>query len=810
MSGQRRHLFRLSVSVTLISVSIIAFQLSLIQILSIVQWYHFAYMIISVALLGFGAAGSFISLFRSHLLKKIDLLLPVFMLLSGLFMALSVNVSQSNLFRFDSYKLFYDFSDIWLLILTYLLFFLPFFFGALSIGLILVKYVKNIGTLYFANMFGSGVGGFAAVILMWLFLPEKLPVFISFLACFAGLIIVPKKLRSGFSIIISCIIAVMVYLYINPGNLHLSEYKSLSKTLNLPDSKIIKHESSPYGLIDVVQSSHIRYAPGLSIKYPGTLSLNSAVFNNGNWYGALVQSGDDSIDYFRHSTEYFPYLIKKRNEVLILGAGSGRQITSAINSNALIITAVEGNKAITKLLMNELAVETDSLFNKKEVQPRNIYPRTYLQKTSSKFDLISLPEIGSFGGSSGLFALQEQYDLTKEAFNEMWGRLNNDGVITVSTWIDYPYRKPLKILATVAEMLNDFGIKNANEFITAIKNWNTITFAIKRTPFDEEEIESIRKFCKRMNFDPLILSGITADERERFNKLQDKTFYTLIDKLLDSPEEREIVYSEYPFNIRPAVDDKPYFSQFLQWKSISTLSAFFGNQSVPFFELGYILLYLTFVQIVILALILIIVPLFKIGWRERSPLGQNESKQTGKVRTLLYFSGLGIGYMFIEIIFIQRFILYFGNVIYAAAAVVGLMLISSGFGSLVSQKFNARKNRLGLILFIIIISLIIYTIFLSSLLKTTIVFTLPVKIIFTTILVGPPAFFMGMPFPLGLRMLAINDEIQVPWAWGINGVFSVISTVLATIIAIELGFIWVMIFAAGAYFISILSYIKKI
>jgi spermidine synthase len=720
------------------------------------------------------------------------------MLLSGLLMAISVSVSQSEWLRFDSYKLFFDFSNVWKLVLSYLVFFLPFFFGALSIGLIFVKYVKKIGTLYFANMFGSGIGGLAAVMLMWFLMPEKLPAFISFLACFAGLLIVPQKLWSGFSLIISFVIAALVYLYINPGELHLSEYKPLSKTLNLPGSKIIKEKSSPYGLIDVIQSSHIRYAPGLSIKFPGTVSLNNAVFNNGNWYGALVPLGKDSINHFKHTTEYFPYLINKRKDVLILGAGTGRRITSAIISNASTITAVEQNKAVTKLLMNELAGEVDSVFNRKEVFPQNISPRTYLMKTSSKFDLISLPVIGSFGGSSGLFALQEQYDLTKEAFSEMWGRLNSEGVISVSTWIDYPYRKPLKVLSTVTEMLYDRGIKNSNEFIAAIKNWNTITFTIKRTAYNEEEIKIIREFCNNMNFDPVILPGIKAVEREKFNKLQDKSFYLLIDRILASPEEREKLYSEYLFNIKPAVDDKPYFSQFLQWKGSPQISKYIGAQSVPFFEVSYILLYLTFIQIVIFALILIILPLVKIGWRGGSMSW-----------ALFYFSGLGTGYMFLEIIFIQRFTLYFGNVIYAAAAVVSLMLIASGFGSLISQKLKAKPTRLVGIIFIIIISLVIYTIFLSSLLKTTIVFTLPIKIIFTTLLIAPPAFFMGMPFPLGLRLLSERNDSQVPWAWGINSLFSVISVVLATIIAIELGFVWVMIFAASAYGLSLSVNLKR-
>ncbi len=803
------HLAGISFSIAFLSVAIIAYQLVLIQILSIVQWYHFAYMIISVALLGFGAAGTFIAIFKKPLLNRIDYLLPSLMILSGLLMTIVVSVSQTDLFRFDSYRLFYDYSTLWKLLATYLLFFLPFFTGALAIGLAFVKYVDKIGLLYFANMVGSGTGGLIAVIIMWFFFPEKLPALISLLAVTAGIIIIPKKHRVNFAPGLMIATALIVYFFIVPPALKLSEYKALSKTLNLPETKVIKRASSPYGVIDVVASSHIRYAPGLSLKFPGMVSINNALFNNGNWYGPLISSKEDSLNYFHYTTEQFPFLLHERKDVLVLGALTGRQIALAINNDALTITAVEQNKAATKLLVTELAGETDSVFVRKEVLVQNISPRTYLLKTPAKFDLISLPVTGSFGGTSGLFALQEQYDLTKEAFNEMWGKLNYDGVIVISTWIDYPYRKPLKILATATEMLYDRGIKNAEDFIVAIKNWNTITFAIKRTPFNDEEIKIIREFCGDMNFDPVILPGIKTDEREKFNKLQDKSLYSMIDKILASPGSREKLYSEYPFNIKPATDDKPYFSQFLRWKSIRQLAGLFGKHSVPFFEVGYILLYLTFIQVVILAVILIILPLFRIGWRGRSPPTTEGSRNISKIWTLIYFSGLGIGYMFIEIIFIQRFTLYFGNVIYAAAAVVSLMLISSGFGSLASQKISAKPNRLVVIIFFIIISIIIYTIFLSSLLKTTIVFTLPVKIIFTTLLIAPPAFLMGMPFPLGLRLLSLKNEIQVPWAWGINGVFSVISTVLATIIAIELGFVWVMIFAAGAYGLSLLINLRN-
>jgi hypothetical protein len=791
------YFIKLSFSVSLLSAAIIAFQLSLIQILSITQWYHFAYMVISVALLGFGAAGTVLSLTKKFFVERAEKLLPGLMTLSGLAMALSVSIAQAEAIRFDSYLLFADYSHLWKLIVTYLLFLIPFFLGALAIGTIFIKYIDKIGVLYFANMLGSGLGGLAAVFLMWIFFPQKLPAVIAAIAFTAGVVIVPKEQRNVFTFIVMVTVAVLVFMYMTPAKLNLSEYKSLSKTLNLPDSKIIMKESTPYGLIDIVSTPYLRYAPGLSIKFPGVVSVENAAFNNGEWIGPLISDKSNSLHYLLFTTENLGYITDNRKSVLVLGSGTGRQVKTALLNNADRITSVEQNKALTNLLEGKLASKIDYILNDESVHPQNISPRTFLLSTKQKFDLISLPMIDAFGGSSGMYALQEQYLLTVESFNEMMAALNRNGVVTVSTYIDYPYRNPIKILATFAGVFERRKIENPENQIAAIKNWNTITFLVKKDPFTSAEMDSIKNFCGRMNFDVMLLPGVTFNERERFNKLQDTSIYSMFDIILQTKAERENLYADYPFNIKPAKDNQPYFSQFLQWSTIPLLADLFGNQSVPFFEVGYLLMYLTFIQITILVIILIIVPLFKLGF-----------KGGGKLKTLLYFSGLGIGYMLIEIILIQRFTLYFGNVIYAAALVVCLMLVSSGFGSLVSQKITPKPYRIFVIVSVIIVSFIMYALFLSGWIRTTIGFSLTAKIILSFIWIAPPAFFMGIPFPLGLRKLSASNDLQVPWAWGINGVFSVVSAVLATIIAVELGFIWVMVFAIVAYLMVIVSNFK--
>jgi len=799
VSITNRFFVRLSFSIGLLSVSIISYQLLLIQILSIVQWYHFAYMVISIAMLGFGTAGTIIALFRNYFIKRSDALLPLFIIASSLLMILAIAISQMDFIRFDSYLLFADYGHIPKLILTYLVFMLPFLFGALSIGIVFVKYVDKIGTLYFANMLGSGIGGIITIFLMWNFFPEQLPSVIALISLIAGLILIPKKQIVFFSIFTLITLSSIIYFYLNPFTLKVSEYKSISRTLNLPETEIVKRESSPYGLLEIAETPYLRYAPGLSLKYPGVISVNNAAFKNGDWLGPLISSDNDALNPVEYSTEMLPYIINKIDNALVLGSGTGRQTTTALINNVKTITAVESNRALIDLLTNEFQNEVDSVYTNSSVKIENTSSRTFIISSREKYDLITLPIIDAFGGTSGMFSLQEQYLLTVESFLDMWDRLNDNGTITISTWIDYPYRNPLKIIATLSEMLFNYGIKQPVEHIAAIKNWNTITISIKRSPFTQEEIESVRIFCDKMNFDPIILPGINQEERERFNQLQDGSLYVLIDRLLSSQEEREKVYNEYHFNIIPATDNQPYYSQFLMWKSIQLLAELFGDQSVAFFEVGYIILYITLAQIVLLALLLIVVPLFKLGFG-----GGN------KARTLFYFSGLGIGYMFIEIILIQRFILYFGNVIYAAAAVVCLMLVSSGIGSFVSQRIQIKNKSFILVLSVIIFSLMVYTLFLSDILKMTIGNDLNVKIIISALVITPPAFFMGMPFPLGLRLLSSNSETsaQIPWAWGINGMFSVVATVLVTIVAIEQGFVWVMLFAIAAYSLSLLTKLR--
>jgi hypothetical protein len=706
------------------------------------------------------------------------------------------DASQLSFIRFDSYLLFAEYTHIGRLLLTYLLFFIPFLLGALAIGLIFVKYVNDIGKIYFANLLGSGAGGIIALLLIWFFFPKQLPAFISILPLLAGLIIVPKNkkhLHIGFALLA---VSVIVWKCLFPPQLILSEYKDLSKTLLLPDAKINLERTSPYGIVQMVSSPVLRYAPGMSLTAQKTALIKMAAFINGDWFGAVTDwKKSDTSMILDYTTSALPYIMAKRNKVLVMQAGTGIDVAHAISRSVKNVVAVEANPVIISILQKKFAGETDSLFSRPGITLYNLEPRTFLAFDTAHFDLVALPLIGTFGGSSGLYALREQFLLTKEAFREMWGKLNTGGVISVTSWMDYPVRNPLKILATMVEVLEELGIQNPKDHITAIRSWGTITFVMARSSLQENEINNIRSFCEEMMFDPAILSQLNTEERTRYNKFQDEHFFEYVDKIFSA--EREVFYADYDFNIKPATDNKPYFSQYIKWSNLNRLAQFFGNRSLPYFEIGYLLVIITFIQISVASIILILLPLFKIGWKGKNKTG-----------IVLYFSGIGLGYMFVEMVFIQRFILYFGNPVYSASAVITLMLIFSGLGSYFSNYFSINRKRLLMIFTFIVTILLAYSFLLTPILQQTVHLKLFLKLLIVLLIIAPLAFCLGIPFPAGLSYISKKNSEVLPWAWGINGCVSVISTALATIVAVEMGFMWVMLFAGLAYCLPLVVQVK--
>lgn len=780
-SDKTTSLVRINVAIGLISAAIIAFQLILMQILSYVQWYHFAYMIISIALLGFGAAGTFLTIFQQKLEKNYYTLFPFLLIVTAILIPVVVGIANSEAVRFDSLLIFQDSRHIGKLILTYFIFFLPFLTGALAIGMSFSKFADQIGKIYFSNLIGSGIGGIIAIFFMQWIIPEQQSFAVAILAFVGGIVSLPKNKKKLIRIIVPLSTLILIILFFYPPRLTPSEYKDISKTMLLPDAKVEYRKSTPHGFVEIVSSPVLRYAPGVSLAYRDSFPVRKVVFNNGNWMGCLLpqplEANETNI--LDYTPQALPYHIDNIKNALIINAGTGENVLLALSHQVARITANETNPEIFNILRQSF----EGFY---QVQPYQTMPRTLLTPDTNKYDLIELPIVGSFFGNSGLNAVEPRYELTIEALREMWSKLSEKGMISLSCWMDYPVRNAYRLLATISLLLDENDIAHPPHHVVAIRSWCAITFLVKKSPFKRDEINKVRLFCENRMFDPLVLPEKQEIERDKYNILQDTTFFTHVDQLLS--HEKETLIRQYPYRIHPTTDDRPFFFQFVRFKQIPQLISSIREKNFPFLDIGYVLIILTFVQIVLIAAIFILLPLSFRPWKSRN-----------KKWVLMYFSGLGLAYMFLEMVFIQHFTFYFGEPTYAASATLGILLFASGLGSYYSGKFqNNKKMRLAIPLVIAAI-LVLYAFVLSPILTATIGIALPLKITIAVVLLGTLGFFLGMPFPIGIDYLSGKNTDDIPWAWALNGYFSVISTVLATIISVELGYLLLLSMAAFIY-----------
>jgi len=779
------------IAVLLVSAAIIAFQLILIHIISITQWYHFAYMVISIALLGFGVAGTTLSIFKKWFLRYAEHVFHYSLLICCISMLLVLPLSQFDAIRFDSYLLFAERRHILNLIITYLLYFIPFYTGALALGVVFYKYSENIGSIYFANLVGSAIGGLSVPVVSWWLDPELLPVISAIMVLGAGLLTMPGvTLKSIFAFGTTMLLLILISVY--PPNLHVSQFKGISKILDMPEASVVSEEHSPYGQLQLVSAPTLRHGHGVSLKYRSEIPVQMAIFNNGNWVDAVLPSNSlSSWQLLKYTPKALPYQLVKPDRVMMLEGGAFNAIPLALKNGAQTIEAVTGNPQFPNLLRSELQQQKPFIRtnNRIEIVPQQ--PRTHLLSSTQQYDLITLPDLGAFGGSSGINAIREDYMFTTESMANVYARLKPGGMAFLTTWIDYPFKKAIRLANTINAAFRQHGIHSPAQHIAIIKSWGTYSFLISKSPLDNTRMTSMRSFCDSLGFETISFTGSRIDwssDSVSNDQLLRAIFSGQSDQLTD----------RYTFRINPATDQRPFFHQFLKWDSIEMLGENYDLASLPFFEIGYLVVWITLIQILVIALVLIVLPMYT----------AKDKKNGSSGWILIYFGCIGIGYMFIEIFLLQKSVLYFGNPVYAAAASISVLLLFAGLGSYVSEYKNIHIGQLKYI-FVAIACLIVLMVFwFDDLLKSTIHLGLFYKVLIFCMVLIPMAFLMGFPFPVAIRHLSKIRKHSIPWAWAINGFFSVISTVCATILAVELGFNWVLLLAGLTYFIPVLLVIR--
>ncbi len=462
------------------------------------------------------------------------------------------------------------------------------------------------------------------------------------------------------------------------------------------------------------------------------------------------------------------------------------------------IDAVELDPDIVDLVRMDFSDEAGHIYARPNLRVHIAEARGFVARSADRYDLIMLPLLDSFStASAGTRSLSEGFVYTREAFELYLDHLQPDGFLAISRWLKLPPRDSLKLMATARSALERKGHAHSETHLALLRSWDTTLLLVKNSPLTPEEIAAIRAFTAGRSFDLAYLPGLQADEANTANILPEPYFYQGAAALVGPA--RESFLDRYKFDLTPATDDRPYFFDFFRWRSLPELLKLRAVTSGALLDWGYLILVVTLVQAIILTLVLILLPLW---------LGKKSSEPTSERRWVAaYFAMIGLAFLFVEIACIQRFMLFLNHPTYAIAVVLSAFLLFAGIGSVASSGFdrwvrNRSAHHLsGLAVAVVaIISLaVMYVFVLPAITPTLVLLPGTLNIAAAQLLIAPLAFFMGMPFPLALGHLKTNAPHLVPWAWGINGCASVISAVLATLLAMSFGFSTVVLLAAGLY-----------
>jgi hypothetical protein len=760
------------------SFSSLAYEILLTRIFSISLWYHFAFMIISIAMLGIGASGTILALYPK--LRNLTNLGHYTLFLGA---AICLSYLLSNQISFDPVRLSWSRVEILKIGLYYITLSIPFFFAGLTVASAFSSLSKKSGLIYGADLLGAGAGSAGILCLLTVTAPEDgvfiLSSIVLILTCLTG----KMKLKL---VAFALITLNLLFLFFHPEFIkpRMSQYKELQMALRYPGAEHLSTYFSPFSRIDIFKSPAVRFAPGISLTYLDTLPQQIGISTDGGEINAITTFDDiNKLSFLEYLPSALAYETGNKEDVLIIDPKGGLQALVASHFGSKHLYKVESNSLLMRVVRDKYRDFSRDIFGN---NTSSGLARSWLKSRGIKFDIIDISLMGV--SSSGSLGIAEDYRFTVEAFREYIARLKAAGILSINLYISPPPKTELRLLHTIITAFEDLGINDAASRIAAIRSWGNICILIKEMPFTREEIRIIKEFSKNRRFDLIHLPGIKEEETNIYIRTPRNEYFSAFRSIL-SPETREEFLERYIFDVRAVRDDRPFSHYYLKFKNIKTVYNIMGEKWQYFMEEGFILPAL-FVQVLFFSLLLMLVPALT-------------KKKGNRIKTesarwfLWYFALLGIGFMFIEISFIQKIILLLENPSYAVAVLLTSILISSGIGSLLSYRTSIIRMPHALI--VIALLVIAYSVFLPDIIEAISTYSMPVKIISVFFIFMPPGILMGIPFPTGLKVLGQIDESSIPWAWAINGCFSVLAPVLAVLLAIMTGFKTVLWLGAAAY-----------
>ncbi len=781
---------KIALGIAALSAATLLLESALIRFLSVTQFYHFAFFVVGLALLGFGASGALLSLPTRLREMTLERLLP----LLGMGFSISVLAAYGivNLLPFDSYSIAWEGRQILYFGVYYFALGLPFLFSGLGIGAGLASKRQASHLIYASNLAGSGLGALLAVAFLW-----SSGVIGALLACIClgmipALLLWRRTLPGAVLLIgIGGIVSVGIFNLRAqiPLGMRISEYKGLAHALRYPGSEAIFGSWNAISRVDVIANAGTRQLPGLSYTYPGSPPPQLGLSVDGESVQPITLTDPVDFEAAPYLPEALAFGLRPDAQVLILEPGGGLAVLQALAGGARDATAVVGDPLLRSAVARTAPQE--NVYADPRVTTITESSRVFLQQNKRPFDIVWLPLTDTYRPvTSGAFSLTESYDLTIEAFRAMLENLQPDGLLVVTRWLQFPPSECLRLTITVASALEQSAEIRPAEALVVYRGVQTVTVIAQPDGFSAAELQSVRAFVNERKYDLVWAPDIRVQEVNRYNRLPEPAVYNAIRDFLDATD-RQSFFASYQFAVDPPNDDRPFFFHFFTWEQTPQVLESFGKTWQPFGGSGYF----------VLLAMLLLAAAFSTGLLAApSLIGRVSGAQWRTLRpkaaTTAYFSAIGIAFLFVEIPLIQRWILLVSHPTYAFAGVVFILLLFSGFGSAWSRRVRLPEWALLAVLVLLALS----TPWVQSLLiQRTLGWSLTGRLAAAALSLAPLGVLMGLPFPMGLAWLERSAPEQVPWAWAINGCASVMAAVLAAILSLSYGFSLVLMLGGVAY-----------
>ncbi len=747
--------------VALVSLATLVLELTLTRLFSATMFYHFAFLAISLALFGSGASGVFVYVARPRLDE--DRTRALLGLFSALF-AVSTVVALVVILRHPLNPAAPGLKTLGSLAWIYGAASLPFFFSGCVITLAITAWARDISRLYLFDLAGAAVGCLLLVPTLGLLGAIDTVLATAVVAVLGGLLLSGKR----WLLPLAAIALALVPLNRATGMLALSESKGLS------EHGILFSRWNSFSRVTVVQPED----PNRQLIFIDS-DAATVIYRN---------AGDPSLHpELRDKVEGLAYHLGGRQKVLIIGPGGGVDVIIARLHGAKEVTAVELNPLVARDVMSSEPFLSFSgrIYEQPGVRLEVDDGRSFLRRSDEQNDLIVATMVDTWAATAaGAFALSENNLYTVEAFEDYLERLSPDGILSMNRWYQSPPDQLLRLVSLGREVLRTRGAKEPGRHFIIVRGpqegmpLTSATVLLKKSPFSPEEVERAEAFARRQ--------GLELLYTPRTRPANDLT------RLITAADPADLVRT-FESNIAPPRDNSPFFFQSVRLEKLVSRRWSFGEWRRT--NLGTVVLFGLVAITSLLVVAFILGPLLLVKKRLRA------APRQGRVSFLLYFAMLGAGFIVVEVVLLQKCVLFLGHPAYALTVVLFALLLFSGIGSFLSGRFRddalPQALRRGILL---VVGLIVATVLaLSPLFYALVHLGAPWRVLITILALAPLGLALGIPMPTGIRILAQRAPELIPWAWGVNGAASVLGSVGAIALAMVWGFDQALLLAALLY-----------